>query len=79
MFYPCASFLGTTNLARCWMRDRMGEEICTLSLALWVLEVLESSANTTLMLLQQTLENEGLAIGPILALRQHPRKLGPDK
>lgn len=51
------------------MRDRMGEEICTLSLALWVLEVLESSTNTALMLLQQTLENEGLAIRPVLALR----------
>lgn len=49
------------------------------SLAFWALEVLENSANTPLMFQRQTLVNEGLAIFPVLALRQEQgsRKLGP--
>lgn len=63
--YLCALFLGSTNLPRCWVRTGQGKEVCACSLALWPYP--ERSANSPLTFLWQTLEDEGLAVGSVLA------------
>lgn len=72
----CSLPLTSTDLPSCPVKGRTrGRGTGLLPLGLWRCPV--SSANTPLPLLGQTLQEEGLAAGPVLALRQHPRKAEP--
>lgn len=52
------------------------EEVCACLPALWPLAMPAELGRHSLTFLWHTLGIEGLAVGPVLALRQHPRKAG---